>query len=75
VDYKLEHECEHLKSPKGWAAVYTLSFRNGDEWTVQRFFDAEPDRVFPSREEAEERNRELARNWLSLNDPDGRIYE
>jgi len=75
VDYKLEHKCELLKSPKGWAAVYTLSYLKDGKLTDQRFFDPGSDRVFSSRDEAEERNRELARNWLSLNDSDGRIFD
>ena len=75
MDYKLEHKCELLKSPKGWAAVYTLSFLKDGRWIVQRFLDPEPTRVFPNRDEAKERNRELAKNWLSSNDPSGRISE
>jgi hypothetical protein len=74
VDYKLDHQCEHLKSPAGWASVYTLSFWKDDKWTVVRFLD-DPSRVFRSRDEAKERNRELAGNWLASNDPDGRIFE
>ena len=75
LDYKLDHKCEHLKSPSGWAAVYTLSFYKDGKYHVQRFLDADPGRVFPSEEEAKERNRELARHWLSSEDPDGRIFE
>ncbi len=75
VDYKLDHKCEHLKAPKGWAAVFTLSFWKDGKWHVQRFFDSDDNLVFSSKEEAKERNRELARHWLSSNDPEGRILE
>jgi hypothetical protein len=55
--------------------VYTLSFLKDGALHVQQFFDSAPKRVFTSQEEAKERNRELARHWLSANDPDGRIFE
>jgi len=75
MDYKLDHKCERLKSPNGWAAVYTLSFLKDGELQIMRFSDSDLTRVFPNQEEAKERNRELARNWLASNDPDGRIFE
>lgn len=75
MDYKLDHKCEHLRSPNGWAAVYTLSFMKHGELQIHRFYDNDPNRVFTTQEEAKERNRELARHWLSANDPDGRIFE
>jgi hypothetical protein len=90
VDHKLGHQCEHLKSPEGWAAKYTLGFWKSagqpcawcgapptadGAWHEHCFRDGDADRVFPSQDEAKERNRELARHWLSLNDPDGRSFE
>jgi len=75
MNYKLDHRCEHLKSPDSWTAIYTLSFWKNDKWDVQRFLDNDQQRVFRTQEEAKERNRELARNWLSLNDLDGTISE
>ena len=74
MDYKLDHKCEHLKAPKGWAAIFTLSSWGADGY-VQLFLDSEKTLVFSSEEEAKERNRKLARNWLSSNDPEGRIFE
>ncbi len=75
MDYKLEHKCEHLKSPNGWAAVYILTFFKDGQFHSVRYFDNDSNRIFSNQEEAKERNRELARHWLKLNDPDGRIYE
>jgi len=75
VDYKLDHKCEELKSPKGWAPKFTLSHMQDGKWVVERFFDSDPRLVCRSQDEAKERNRELARNWLSSKDPEGRIFE
>jgi hypothetical protein len=75
MDYKLDHRCEHLKSPRGWAAVYTLSFLKDGVWYVQKFSDNNPSRMYPSEAEAKERNKELARPWLASNDPDAGISE
>lgn len=75
MDYKLDHKCEHLKSPHGWAAAYTLSFPKDGVLRVQKFYDSDKLRVLPSEAEAKERNRELARSWLASNDPAGRIFE
>jgi hypothetical protein len=72
MNYTIEHRCEQLRD--GWAACYTLGFWNG-RWNVTTFLDNDPDRFFPDRAAAEKRNRELATNWLALEDPDGAIYE
>jgi len=75
MDYKLDHKCEHLRSPNDWAAAFTLSHLLDGVWNVQKFSDPDCERIYPTEAEAKERNRELARSWLAANDAAGRIFE
>lgn len=72
MDYRLDHKLEHLK-PEGWVPVFWLRFSEGERHTECGF--RLNGVVSPSRDEAKERNREVFRRWLRLNDPEGRFEE
>jgi hypothetical protein len=70
--YRVEHKPEHLR-PQGWVPVFWLRFSEGEAHAEHEFrLDGV---VSPNRDEAKERNREVFRWWLWLNDPDGRFEE
>jgi hypothetical protein len=72
VNYTLDHQPEQLK-PEGWVPVFWLRSSKGETHTEHEFrLDSV---VSQSRDEAKERNREVFRRWLGLNDPDGRFDE
>jgi hypothetical protein len=71
----VNHSPYQLREDGRWVANFELEFHDGAGVTDQQCLEPRSDMTFATREEAIERDRDLARAWQKEHAPDLKLLE